>query len=370
MCYNVKIDYLNPVTLLPFAKNADQEIYFFVNTNLAVYKKLKNVVIVEVPRGFCLTKIEPLLQSPIFRVDIRANPEVSFKFSEESEPLLKKFENKIHLWAKYVDGLMTLDFAQKTSESLIALLPIAVFKSSDIYNVKAKNVSRGSNIQINRLNVVILLGNSIPTQPAKASISFPLVHAGMSVKYSFPMFAKRYGDRKDLLTIFHTTFDNIHDLTLVVSGFLNEKRVWKFLPPNIRNLHLVGFIPKESLNFHQAAERIENHTINIGGVSLSEKVTDSPFNLFIALHIVDGDGVPIPCNIDYYCINYDSNTYHTWENYPDKQSCYFNIDVPDMSLKNFEMVIHQKSHYRFFWKGLKCDTKPFKTIFLNELHSQ
>ncbi|GMG55649.1 unnamed protein product [Ambrosiozyma monospora] len=381
----------------------------FVNTNLTVFEKMQSVLIVDIPRGFCLTQIKSLLQSRI-KVDLHANPECVFMFSKESEPLLKKFENKLHLRAKYVEGLTALKFAQRTCVPLVAYLLASSLDSYNICNVRAKNVilkiiNQNGHIDYYYLSRELYPNSTFPksrslketlvnstsnTNPEeyqldfdttivwnflnaiprkfpwtlnsqKSSISFPLAHTGKGIKHSVQMTVIGYNkDRIESLTIFHTTLlSNIQNLTLVVSGLLNQKSpFWSNLPANIRNLHLVDFISKEALDFLPVSQDIGNRPVYIGGISLSKKVTDSTFNLFIDLNIVNDEGLLIPCNVNYYCINYDEHEDYAWENQSEKQSYYFIIDVPNISSREFDIAVHQKSDYCFIWNGLEYRTKP------------
>ncbi|GME79006.1 unnamed protein product [Ambrosiozyma monospora] len=60
----------------------------FVNAHLNVFAKMQRIHIVGLPSGFSLNQIKSLLQSRI-NVDLRANSEYPFNFSNESEALLK-----------------------------------------------------------------------------------------------------------------------------------------------------------------------------------------------------------------------------------------------------------------------------------------
>ncbi|GME99199.1 unnamed protein product [Ambrosiozyma monospora] len=345
------------------------------------------------------------------KVDIRSSPECFFKFSGESERLLKKFESQLHLWARVVKGLETLNFVQRTSTLLLARLPLSFIGPY----VKAKNVvlkvvlkaddkhrqigywyftrelypnstfpkyqsSKKSLVGFTAKKPEELLDldvngvwnflNTIPREfllsmkSSVAGISFPLSHSSMDVKYSTLMLVIGYRYNTDNLTILYTTLLNsIQSLTLVVSGFISEKSsFWQKLPDSIRNLHLVGFISKKSVELHQVGQGIENHPVQIGGLSLSRKLTESAFYLFVNLHIINDEGAPTPCYVDYYCINYDECMHYTWGNPSDNQSYYFSIEVPDISSKEFDTDIHQKGEYCFIWKGLELESKPLITI--------
>ncbi|GME80231.1 unnamed protein product [Ambrosiozyma monospora] len=96
-----------------------------LNTMVSQFERLSDVEIVKVPSEFDLAQIKTLLQSTtIRRFSLCTDPDIDFECSSkpESKLLLKKFENKLELHAKYVYDLPTLKFAQRARAPEVAIL--------------------------------------------------------------------------------------------------------------------------------------------------------------------------------------------------------------------------------------------------------
>ncbi|GMF08494.1 unnamed protein product [Ambrosiozyma monospora] len=111
-----------------------------VSENLSLMGKLSSVSIMKVYGSFDLNSIKPLCQSiNITKIKFHSVKHIPFRFSKESEPILKKFENKSFLFARSVEGITALNASQKNKPPVISLLRNLEY-GSFLSDVKVKHL--------------------------------------------------------------------------------------------------------------------------------------------------------------------------------------------------------------------------------------
>ncbi|GME86992.1 unnamed protein product [Ambrosiozyma monospora] len=148
--YDKNIEYPDIYPMLTAIECEVREVTHLIE-NLEELESLREVRLQNAEPMLNLTTLKALFQSSfIEKIDIHSKAESAFKFSNDSESMLKKFENKLKLYADYVNGLSTLLFAQKTSDPTVV-----VFHNSEC-------LTGASDIRVKHVVLTFPLRNSTP----------------------------------------------------------------------------------------------------------------------------------------------------------------------------------------------------------------
>ncbi|GME79393.1 unnamed protein product [Ambrosiozyma monospora] len=364
----------------------------YVSESLNIFKKLCFIEIHHVEPNFDLRKIRVLLQSSsIKNISLHTQPYIPFNFSKESGSLMKKFENKLNLYAKCVKGWEVLKLAQNTGKPPAT----AVFQDeqdyiSDIlYTVQAghavvtfplinyapknnkikyleltgssyegtrfdgltslSSLSVGLQKRMDRYTwtedpegrkIVHIHWEAIQTLPRgirelnlrSAVIDFSTTEAIRETGYSLPetiQFLQCTPDQLKCFTLEST--NNVRSLTLSIGDVITETHpCWDRLSNNLHYLYLEGEISKKAFLDSQR-KRATDHPLKLVGMTIPEQA-----NFKFALVLNDLRILDEVTNNLYYTINYDESDINwVFPNpyYAHSEDLFFNINIVSKSAR-------------------------------------